>query len=159
VTSLTELREKAERATGPDREIDAAMWAIASGWTLTYLANNIIVADKPGEVQRVIGWIDPGQVSRNASIHRDDIPRVSASIDAALALVERNLPGWVWQLSKIDGVPSRAPLPDCEARVWIPSIRTRNLRVESANGQGATPPLAILSALLRALESQEQDGG
>lgn len=130
MSSLTELREKVERASGPDRELDLSIYAL----------------------------LDPAEPS--LALHKlNRLPAITASIDAALALVEQKLPGWVWQLSKIDGVPSRAPLPDCEASVWIPSVRTQKLRVERANGQGATPPLAILSALLRALESQEQAGG
>jgi hypothetical protein len=65
-------------ATGPDREIDAAL-ALHFGWT--------IYDDGMGRMDL---WRDPdGKIGGGLA------PSFSASLDAALALVERVLPGWM----------------------------------------------------------------
>lgn len=63
--------------------------------------------------------------------------------DAALALVERKLPGWTWRLDSPDSAsePAFARLSGTERR--------------SAVGWAKTPALAVLAALLRALIAQE----
>jgi hypothetical protein len=67
-----------------------------------------------------------------------------AFTEAALALVERVLPGWRWMVRRIE--PSEFP--------------SFGAYVEQVDGEhfwrtGSTPALAILSALLKALIAQE----
>lgn len=69
------------------------------------------------------------------------VPTYTASIDAALALVERKLPGWIWMLDKNESGPFDFVL-------WAET----GLRAK-ANAMGPTAPLAILAALLTALTS------
>lgn len=64
---------------------------------------------------------------------------------ASLALVERVLPGWVWSVMVDYELPGRARLHDA----MQPSGPL------SVSADGATPALALLAALLRALISKE----
>lgn len=81
------------------------------------------------------------------SDYRQDAP--DASVDAAIALVERTLPGWRWVV--------RRAYPEDDGRPLHVSY------VEQVDGEnfGAiapTPALAILAALLRALLHDARDG-
>ena len=64
MTTLTSLRERVEKATGPDREIDV-------------------------EIFFELDWTGQGD-ARTA-------PEYTSSIDAVVALIERELPGWAWK--------------------------------------------------------------
>ena len=74
------------------------------------------------------------------------IPAYTDSIDAALGLVERVLPGWMWYVGSVgeNDMPQATitePVEDCRDFV----------------GHAPTAPLAILLALLRALAQESQD--
>ena len=70
-----------------------------------------------------------------------DIPAFSGSIDAALALVSEKLPGWDWVAR-----PGFAQLYETPGDVWS----------ASAQATAPTVPIAILIALFKALEAQEE---
>jgi hypothetical protein len=114
MTELEELREMVGKATGPDRELDVALGAL---WP-----------DPPFNVTTAI--------LRNA---KPVCPAFTASIDAALALVERKLPGCRWYIGR-----NPEAKRECDATL------------EASNGTAGgadapTAPLAILAALLDAL--------
>jgi len=67
-------------------------------------------------------------------------------LDAALALVERVLPGWAWELTRWTGGG------------YTTSISQYNPGDEEFRGQGPTPALALLSALLKALSASVGSG-
>src|SRR5690242_13610691 len=69
MTEIESLRERVAKAVGPDRELDHALHGI---W------NDVARKVTLTEAENAPGW---------------DTPAVTASIDAALALVERKLPG------------------------------------------------------------------
>ena len=70
---------------------------------------------------------------------RMSTPHITASVDAAFALIERVLPGAFWSVSNA----ARKP----RASVWVPSpLRAYSTRHQSAE----TPALALLAALLEA---------
>lgn len=140
-SALQALLTRAENATGPDREIDGGIWKALTEKTGDVWSDNIV-----GDVWHLQ---DPQD-----TIAYEPPPYITASIDAALALCERMLPGWAWQVSKIEGVPSRAPTRDCEVRLWLPGIRTQGLPVETVTADAATPALAILAATVRAILAQ-----
>jgi len=71
MTNLQDLLERVTAATGPDRELDAAI-ALTQGWPV-YRGDN---------------WIGP-----HAEI---SVPAYTASLDNAVALIESRLPGWWW---------------------------------------------------------------
>lgn len=117
MTDLSELIERVEKATGPDRELDAA---IAAHFDLPYGPRPVGGSE----------WL---------SAH------FTASVDAALELVERELPGWrpnVWL--------GRA---GWDAEIEYPEPRREDgrtyfaIRCDKPMPNGA---LAIILALLRA---------
>jgi hypothetical protein len=147
MTSLTELREKVERATGTDREIDALIAVVLDGYF-------VLPAKFEGDGPRY-GYID----TEGAEVipgHAGDmlVRKYTSSIDAALALAERKLPGWTWSVDIHDRVEGNA-----NGWAWARLATPNSLDFTTHRATAPTPPLAILSALLRALESQEQDGG
>ncbi len=70
--------------------------------------------------------------------HVERPPTFSTSLDAALALVERVLPGWVWNMGN--------DLP-CWVHLWIDD---RNYDGNPIKSDAATPALALCAAILRA---------
>jgi hypothetical protein len=127
--TLIALRERVVAATGPDRELDIQI-SRALG----------VEADWHGELDS-LGY---NHIRGFCALGMQPL---TASIDAALALVERVLPGcWV------EGAlhPSRPS-----------AIEVHSATVYDALGSetGNTPPLAILAALLSALIAKETARG
>lgn len=114
--SLPELLIRVKEAKGPDRELDATVHKKLVGLCLRY-------------------YVNPTGPFYYA------LPRYTLSIDAALALVERKLPGW---RGDIDTAPFE-PGDLCGARFFPPG------KITNIAEQAATPPLAILAAILSAL--------
>jgi hypothetical protein len=148
VSALSELRERVEKAGGPSRELDARIWHALN-------PDQDIVLDQgkafgPGPKRAALrgplrsfpidGWEDWDSVAIHIGA-----PLLTASIDAALTLVDRKLPGWGWEVRTSNH------------RLGFTSLLFDTKRQQFGDGRSA--PLAILSALLRALESQEKDGG
>lgn len=73
------------------------------------------------------------------SILYHETPDVTASIDAAIALVERVLPGWRWNIGHDAN-------DELHATIWH--------GVTEQDEYGATAPLAILAALLLSLTKE-----
>ncbi len=115
VSDMVELLRRVEAATGPDRKLDRALAALFGA--------------------------DVTQVGTN-TIHR--IGAYTASIDAALALVERMLPGWYWRIDR--------PLsgPSAELAEFADGPQPSSLK-RAFMADAPTVPLAILVALLKAL--------
>ncbi len=126
MSTIDELIERVEKATGPDRGIDAAMFRV----------------DQP-DLARSSPW---PQFTIDQDEGRDDfkaIPRYTASIDAALALMERKLPGWRISMDQMeDG--------------WDTDLSEPGNRSGVFNATRKTLPLAIILALLIALRSLRQ---
>ena len=144
---LSALIERLEMASGSDREIDCLLWAIQEGIELEWQGTTLVA----GTVG-VIGWCDPGATARNFYTNRDvrgpgSIPALTASIDAAVAFKERVLPGWAWAAGLDGGWP--------EGRQgWARVFPWPNLQhLGSGNWNGATAPIALLIATLRALQA------
>lgn len=66
------------------------------------------------------------------------------SVDAALALAERVLPGWRWSVVRTE---------PCEAYVWPPEQAYADIQAKAV-----TPALAICAAILRAHASRAVEG-
>jgi hypothetical protein len=123
---LTDLLARIERAEGPDREIDDAIREVVLGWR--WIQDNYGIAY----------WLLPSG-ERSARI---ELAHYTARLDAAIALVEAKLPGWEWQCGgSVRGfIAFLWPLGEGQ----YSSSRMIYMR-------GASPALALLSALLRAL--------
>ena len=77
---IGELLARVEAAAGPDRELDSSI-ALLCGWT------------------HEVNHAEDYECWRNPDGKACYLPRYTASIDAALALVERVLPGWMWRVA------------------------------------------------------------
>lgn len=121
MTDLAALRERVRTATGPDHELTLAV-AVACG------------AQVCPRNHRFIRW--PGE---DATYWQP--PPYTASIDAAVALVERVLPNKEYRL---DSGHKHRP----HARIYLEK------RLSVAR-HSATLPLAILAALLAALDARD----
>lgn len=119
------IRERVAALTGPDRKVDAAL---ERGFGLG------IFAPIPDDAE--LGDIPHGPGYGSA------IPRYTASLDAAIALVERVLPGWARGFEE-------GPLT-CMAFVDPSDYETRFGSAAYVE-KGPTPAIAMLLALLAAL--------
>jgi len=117
---LKELIDRVERASGPDREIDKAI-AIFVEWTAT--------GKEPPETGTPDYWYSDAF----------GMPAYTASIDAALSLVERFRPGWHWYVD------------DRTAAVWPEGV------YDESDVAAATPALSIILALLKSLTSGDSN--
>ena len=124
-TALVELRERVRKATGPDRELDAGLYPLCDG--------------RLAEI--VPHWTDDQR--------EELIPCYTASIDAALGLVKKVLPGGAWELT----TPTAHYLY-ARASCWY---RERTPDRTNFEGTGETLPLAILDTLLSALIDQQEE--
>lgn len=131
---LVELLARVESATGPDRELNCLLASAIDPELEDYEPSERF----PGCLQRngIPGWTTGA-------------PLYTHSLDAALALVERVLPGSV--------PPPRQDMP-----LWLPRVARwfngkweatlyRSTDGYTAEGRGPTPALALLAALLKAL--------
>lgn len=134
------LLERVEAATGADREIDKEL--------AQHLLGAFIRLSTTGEGWRYQMLLPDHQGVSFESL--PDVPAYTSSLDAALSLVERVLPGW--------GVEVLTPDRDMwRATVW-PWVSSRGTRdnVGFRYSYAKTPALALLAALLKATEEKPQ---
>jgi hypothetical protein len=137
MTDISELIERVKAATGPDRELDALLYAI--------------VADHRTVRENMHPEFGRQLLARNNRPPHDEywldhpatvFPAYTASIDAALALAERVLPGCVWTIEA----------DACWLRV-LTEDDVAEFQGNKAGMGGKWTPLAIVLALLTALQS------
>ena len=122
-TSLAELKERVAKATGPDRELDG----------LIEQALGILPSDAYWSTSNVYGDVVAHWISGGYGAYKYHEPEaLTASLDAAIALVEMKLPGWGWCCEK-----TCAGL--CRAVVWHPLAKC------TIGGPTHTPPPSRLS--------------
>lgn len=133
-----ELRKRVEAATGPDREIDLLIGLTIDGWQIGDLID--------GRFAPILGGTLVRDSSGNINVAAPGgmYPAPTESIDEALALVERMLPGAEYEITTLYGV----------AAVTIFTPFTAYGRREDGDVR-----LAILCALLRALEAKDTGRG
>lgn len=126
--TLQGLAARVEAATGPDREIDARIWCALNACKFRWADEaGFTFADDSGK-----GWA------------AGPAPTYTASIDKALALVERNLAGKIGPISlTIAGSGEALICSDDPCGWYVQKI-------------GPTPALALLSALLAALANRPE---
>lgn len=133
--TLSPLHQRVREASGPDRELDAELYVL-----LEVIPNDGRVSTYGPYDPAFSPYLVAGTKIDWLPTTREDAPYYTASIDAALALVERVLPG-------------------CRVRMLIMASKTLVNLAEhgvpfpkwSPLAEGATPALAILSALLSAI--------
>ncbi|TPJ70498.1 MULTISPECIES: hypothetical protein [unclassified Mesorhizobium] len=114
---LTELIGRLEKLTGPDAHLDIEIWEAIGGW--------------------------PSREYRSVDYPRLYGTPLTGSIDAAVALVERLLPGWNWLVHTSGGGAF-------EACLYSPDHNEHSGR--EIEKMGPTPAIALCIALLKALE-------
>lgn len=141
---LQDLLRRVESATGADREIGREI-LLALGWQRT------LVGHFHGPLYY---WSPPGSARSSLSGKDDDLPDITTSLDAALALVERVLPGWLWEVTTITtGVGGiRYPTALVMSPDHAPGEEIQTF------GEARTPALALLAALLKALIAEQAAG-
>jgi hypothetical protein len=120
-----------ERASGADRDLEIRIATTVDGWTLERRGKDKKTWLYQDRDKSWSGRKDPSPYGYGA------YPRLTNSLDATIALVERVLPGAHWDVDKTGSAGIR--IKD-GPEVW--------------NGPYATPPLALLTALFRALMAQ-----
>jgi len=143
MTDLNELLERVKAATGPDRELDADLLEMASIGYYDYTRSNYeYQADDANRLDLTKEWWHP-------------FP--TRTIDAALALTERVLPGAQVGLDPIFFVDDKSVkwhavicIPNWGA--WVPVSNSWIDRHEERHTQR---PMAILAATLSALIAKE----
>lgn len=134
-STLEALRGRIRAAQGPDQILDGMIEAEFSEW------RNL---GGHWEAHKVTG-------ERRRTMYPPS-PPVTASIDAALALVDLVLPGTSWEVRRSGfGTPS-------QAHFWDPMKQPPGSTLTRVDA--ATPPLAVLLALLSAklAEAGETEG-
>jgi hypothetical protein len=147
---LAELRERLEKATGGDREIDAAIFVAVEApeqysddlrrYRLPHPSLDEMDMCAPGTY-----WL----VQRSGRSLRTS-PHYTASLDAIVSLIERKLPGWGW--SAASGMS--------DANLYGAALSPLGLVGAALNTQTAratTPPLALCIALVKAMEAQANE--
>ena len=131
--TLNALASEVEAGTGPDRDLDARI-------------EDLIGPESETPGSHLLGGFTAGRKAWLLAFS----PRYTASVDAALALMGEVLPGWACVLQVgSPGMRSVASLCDPEENVDCGDGPVRDPK-RVAESEAATPPLAILAAVLRA---------
>lgn len=137
-TDLQDLLGRVEAATGADRELDRAIW-----WPVSCLPSGLYMEGDDGAryADVCVGLSDTPDW-RHLGLY-DDAPFYTASLDAALALCERVLPGWTWDIGsecRFDGV-----------MIYTAIVWSADCKRDSGEQTAKTPALALLAAMLKAM--------
>lgn len=165
MADLAELLERVKAATGPDRVIDALVAKALLSEAHPRLDPNERLCVR-GDLSQPLCFHRPEPMSAVMRRRKEAdgaevlefqdargwwlfvsrcVPPVSASLDAALALVERVLPGADWRLQTA---------ADGREGFWAVLIHLQGRNMK----EGPTAPLALLAALLSALIAQPASG-
>ena len=147
IKALRDLEKRLAEAKGPDRVQDF--------WIAVELGPSPLKSDTGTEARP--NWVnDSGQEfdlwgaeGRYGFIGHHVVPVVTASLDAAVALVERVLPGFHWHVETMAKPHTQ----------WIAEMYDHEAERPRGVKQGhskATPALALCLACVRALIAQEE---
>jgi hypothetical protein len=153
---LSDLIARVEKAEGPDRELDALVWSEflprhgegIDGFDLPDGAHYEYEADDRGAVSMYVRLAD-GNCRVRA---RRPAEPFTASIDAAVALAGRVLPGWLFG---IETFPNDEVFTPSGAQAFVAEDRSR-LDAGYGHGEAKTPAIALVLAILRAVQAQRE---
>jgi hypothetical protein len=142
MTDLNTLIERVRGLEGPDREVDAEIDVVVFGgetvWTPTRYTNEQFPASRRPSKHHVGGF------------ENEHVPTYTASLDAVVSLIERELPEWTISIEAKDGIGL-----DCY-------LIGPNYRDDT--GEGGSKPfggkplvLCLLLATLTAIKEQRND--
>jgi hypothetical protein len=134
VSDLIELAARCEAASGSDRALDAKIAAILRVGTKAMWAQNYPLWIPQSDGRVVLGTSGPHFVS----------PAYTASLDAAMTLVPE---GMAWTLDGGD--------PNCMCSAALGPVPQPGRMLDATwQGEGETPALAMIAAILRAGSDQ-----
>ena len=144
MTTLDELIERVERASGPDRVIDFHLATL----TNKQMADDLLIADNitySSDCEFVLTFTAANAALGRGYYGNHMIPEYTASLDAAVALCERVLPGYFW------GVNSNKY--EIGNRIaWVAEIYTSEPAIEA---RAHSEALALVAAVLRTKKMME----
>lgn len=152
---IAELIERLKKAEGPDREIDQALWEAVTG-ECTHRNTHFVYLEND---ERELECSDCGADTYG----KDKWSGLTSSLDAALSLVERKLPGWKRELE--EHVPTdKWPHAVFGNHYWTATIISPEWDGSGGDWRaaeecGKTPALAVYLALLRALSAATNPPG
>ena len=135
--TLRSLLQRVEAATGADRELDGDLF-----WSLFVVPSGL---GKEVGGSRLVNLLGPNGDAWRHWIHVD-WPPYTASVDAALALVEKVLPGAWFMMETFGYTEDRRAGAELSAE-----------GIEHTRHEAKTIPLAIVAALLTALIAQDEE--
>lgn len=155
MADLKTLLAKIEAATGPDRRIDASIMCALRGYTMH---------EESDPANGIFAFWD-GVPWKSTCHNCTSWPEITASLDAAIALVCEELPGWWWKVGTCHVSDDACLCPDFNDPVHGARLRARYFPIEH-NGPydggfdidrrpPGNLPLALLEALLQALIAEE----
>lgn len=152
LATLSALKARVEAATGPDRELDGALYAVQQGWDAAHWGSDglqrLKLQSRDGD-RYVYGFC-----GESADDH--EVPYFTDSVDDALALAEQALPATKayppgaaassgWKITLYRGM---TPTDEPQA-CWEANIRPHGKDGHTADAP--TAPLAVLAAVIAAL--------
>lgn len=153
----SELLSRIEQASGPDREIDAYIDVLLFGGETVWKQANYTMEMYPAS----------RRASKNhiGGFANEHVPLYTASLDATVALVERMLPGCEICLTDVHpdflrpGEPKHLVELMCGLK-WVKYDAYPEPKYETTgSGKANSRPLALLTALFRALSAREAKDG
>lgn len=139
-STLAGLLKRVEGATGRDRVLDDAIWWRLDCLPLTERYRQLAHRTR----QENVSFPTDGRPDWRALGPYTQPPPLSSSIDSALALVERVLPGCFY------AIDATAPELGIDVDLFVRQLPTGEVEVR---GTATTLPLAFLAALLKALQA------
>lgn len=136
INKLRSLAHRLEKVTGPDREIDTDIAIMFKA-----IPKGFLICNEGDAFQRYIAQHD--------IVEFWQAPAYTASIDAAVSLVERIAPEYCWTVDSNGGL--------CSAKLFHDGDEGEDGWWDIGWHVGATPALAILRALVAALIAQAGD--
>jgi hypothetical protein len=157
---LAELRERLEKASGPDRALDGLI-AVLGGWEWHGDGDAERHSEFAGH------WVKPGYPTNGSFGKRgpglcdcndiddvfgndEDCPRFTASLDAIVSLIERKLPGNHWRVERSCEYPGLA-FRAYQFTAWCGDYGTPKF------AEAPTPALALCLAFVKAMEAQSNE--
>ena len=151
---LKDVIERLEKADGPDREIDSYIYYDILGYCRHANRTYSGAQSDTGFDCDDCGASSWGELGKFGQRLYDAPPNYTASVDAAIALTERMLPGWARSVSKWHKGDATCVLTEChEEKDGLWWHNSHDLVMEAGH---KTEQLAILLALFKALLAKEE---
>lgn len=135
---LLALGDQCEQATGPDRELDARIFNAASEQMERWNRRALKLPLEKRRSRYDDGWVHVYAGKGEDDPYAEDLPRYTASLDAAMTLLDES---WFFHVSRFS--------PESGSRGQAHVYPNRGLG-DDYESEAATPALSLCAAALRA---------